>query len=507
MRRKIENSGYCSLRMGCRVTGRSSEVPPTVQYVDSLGSRQEIQGQWLVGADGKTGVVRKHFLEPTAGIRQQAGVYPYEGVWVASNLKMTLPTRQTHPDFLLWKLGYTPEEVYDLFWPAGWHFCSPPGKPTATGRFGPRADRTWRHEFRVDDESSGPIYSEELLWEHLMPSITLERDDSRGHEFGCPVEYPRDCITILRCRPFKFVHKCVNRWYDKRTLLIGDAAHVFPPFAGQGVASGVRDAHQLAWRLALLLEGGGDPAHRPGILDSWARERRRSVDDAALMSKAMGTICNNQPTFGIMAMTKAMGVLHSIPPLRRYEPIGIQERSGFCSVDGGFFMKDYNGGAHLAQIHVRSSLPSRPSVLSDVLLQQSGTIFTLLVIGNGDAKQRALLHLQTEAAITAAALSPRILSSKSIILYNPQDAGLPLVSDTASGLDGKPVSTPEVFSPVPTSEIKVPLAPGYNSASYLGRLGRSARFVIARPDLFVFACAKNEGELIHCLGQLKKLSS
>ena len=490
--------------MGCRVTGRSSEVPPTVEYVDSQGSRQKIQGRWLVGADGKTGIVRKHFLEPTAGIKQQAGVYPYEGVWVASNLKLAVPTPQTHPDFLLWKLGYNPDEVYDLFWPVGWHFCSPPGKPTATGRFGPHADRTWRHEFRVD-ESDGPIYSEELFWEHIMPNITLEKDNSRGHKFERPVEYPRDCITILRCRPFKFVHKCVNRWYDKRTLLIGDAAHVFPPFAGQGVASGLRDAHQLSWRLALLLEGG-DPAHRPGILDSWAQERRHSVDDAALMSKAMGTICNNQPTFWTIAVAKVLGLLQSIPSLQAYEMIGRKERSGFRSVVGGFFLKDYNGGARLAQIHVQSS-SSRASILSDALLQQGGTIFTLLVISSGDAKQRAYVYSQAEAAITAAALSPRIMSENSIVMYNPQDAESPPISDAASGQDGKPVFTPDIFSPVPISEINIPVAPRYNSASYLSRLGRSARFVIARPDFFVFACAKDEDELIHCLRQLKRLSS
>ena len=473
-------------------------MPPTVEYVDSQGSRQKVQGQWLVGADGKTGIVRKRFLEPTAGIQQQAGVYPYEGVWVASNLKLTAPTPQTHPDFLLWKLGYTPDEVYDLFWPVGWHFCSPPGKPTATGRFGPQADRTWRHEFRVD-EPNGPIYSEELFWEHIMPNITLAKDDFRGHKFERPVEYPRDCITILRCRPFKFVHKCVNRWYDKRTLLIGDAAHVFPPFAGQGVASGVRDAHQLSWRLALLLKGG-DPAHQPGILDSWALERRRSVDDAALMSKASGTICNNRPAFWLMAVTKVLGFLESIPSLRGYDMIGIKERSGFRNVGGGFFLKDYNGGARLAQIHVRSS-PRRASVLSDALLQPRGTIFTLLVISNIDTT--AHLYLQAEAAITAAALSPHIMSENSIVMYNPQDAETPPVSDAANGQDGKPVSTPDIFSPVPASEINIPLAPGYNSTSYLSRIGRSARFVIARPDFFVFACAKDEDELAHCLRQLR----
>ena len=90
-------------------------------------------------------MVRKKFLEPTAGIRQEYSDYKYEGTWVASNLKLSRPNPETHPDFPLWELGYTPERVYFLFWPDGWHFCSPPGKATASGRFGPYRDGFWRH--------------------------------------------------------------------------------------------------------------------------------------------------------------------------------------------------------------------------------------------------------------------------------------------------------------------------------------------------------------------------
>ncbi|KAK3313289.1 hypothetical protein B0H66DRAFT_536562 [Apodospora peruviana] len=107
------------------------------------------------------------------------------------------------------------------------------------------------------------------------------------------------------------------------------------------------------------------------------------------------------------------------------------------------------------------------------------------------------MRQQAEAAITAAAVGPPIMSSMSSIVmhvYNPHD-------DVTTGRDyGKSVSTtPDVFSPVPISEITVPLAPGYNSTSYLDRVGRSARFVIARPYFFVFAYAKDEAELAHCL--------
>ncbi|KAF9869768.1 FAD binding domain-containing protein [Colletotrichum karsti] len=498
----IENTSYCSLRTNCTVIGRPSEVPPAIEYLDSQKSLRMIRGQWLVGADGKTGIVRKHFLEPAAGIKQEAGVYPYEGVWVAANLKITVPTPETHPKFPLWKYGYSPEEIYDLFWPVGWHFCSPPGRPTATGRFGPHTDRTWRHEFRVD-EVGGPIYPEELFWEHISQSITLKKDPVRGHQFDEAVEYPRDCIEILRCRPFKFVHKCVNRWYDKRTLLIGDAAHVFPPFAGQGIASGVRDAHQLAWRLALLLRTNTDPDTNTDVLESWAAERRRSVDDAARMSMVSGTVCNNQPTLFILALAKLHEFIKSVPMLRGYDLVARQERRGFRGVPGGFFVEAYNGGARLAQIHVLSSLSQSP-ILSDDLLRQSGTIFTVLLIGNGNSEDTNELYMDAKDAISAASLNPNVLTEESIVIYDPLSGESQTNCELSEEEQNKAESHREIFSPVPTSGLELPRASGYNSTSYLARLGPSTKFVIARPDMFVFACAGSKKELTYCLDQLRE---
>jgi 2-polyprenyl-6-methoxyphenol hydroxylase-like FAD-dependent oxidoreductase len=204
-----------------------------LEYRRFDGSINTLRSSWLIGSDGKRGFVRKQFLEKVADIRQVNSSYCYEGTWVASNLRISLPTPETHPDFPAWKAGLTPLEVYDLFWPKGWHFCSPPGKPTATGRFGPFEKGFWRHEFRQDDWDSTTMNAEELLWEHLTPMIT-RTECGRGNAFKCPAVYPRDCIEVLRCREFTFTQKVVNRWYAGKTVLIGDAAHTFSPFAGQG---------------------------------------------------------------------------------------------------------------------------------------------------------------------------------------------------------------------------------------------------------------------------------
>lgn len=191
-----------------------------IEYLDIDRVVHQIRTQWLVGADGKRGTVRKHFLEASAGVRQEAGIFEYEGTWIAANLKITLPTETSHPGLPLWAAGYSPEGIYDLFWPKNWHFCRPPGKPVACGRFGPSPDRLWRHEFAVP-EWDDSMDANKTFWEHLSPMITraIQGPDS----IESPVTFPRDCIEVLRCRPFRFTHKVVNKWFSGRTMLVGDA--------------------------------------------------------------------------------------------------------------------------------------------------------------------------------------------------------------------------------------------------------------------------------------------
>lgn len=113
----LKNHLTCDLRTGCEVITRREEDDHTIiEYKSQTGEVHTIRTSWLVGADGKRGVVRKKFLEPE-GIRQEPGLYHYKGTWVAANLHITKPTPESHPDFPLWNLGYTPREVKEIFWP------------------------------------------------------------------------------------------------------------------------------------------------------------------------------------------------------------------------------------------------------------------------------------------------------------------------------------------------------------------------------------------------------
>jgi 2-polyprenyl-6-methoxyphenol hydroxylase-like FAD-dependent oxidoreductase len=482
MRDKVEESQYCELRCSSKVVCREElDSGVIVGYEDQAGSLRHIKCSWMIGADGKKGVVRKYFLEPTANIKQETGLFAYTGTWVAANLKINLPTPETHPEFPLWGQGLTPQEVYDLFWPVGWHFCSPPGKPTACGRFGPHSDRFWRHEFAEPDWDDS-MNAEELLWDHLLPMLT-RGEDEMGNPFPVGgVTFPKDCIEIRRCRPFAFCQKVVNKWFHNRTILIGDAAHVFPPFGGQGIACGFRDAHGLAWRLALLLRT--PIVEKPladRILTAWALERRQGVDDSTRLTMQNGKLTNEQETLGLFLFRRIMSLFPEPP-----SQLANVERSGYKSTKAGFFLSEYGGGGKLAQIYLQSRT-TRP-LLSDQLLTRGQTIMTLLITSKDCAREEA----NVKAILRAINMHSWIISEKSIVFISPDRRDAKVESTTEN-------ESHEVFYPSPRKDLlEKTIRPGYDESAYLRRLGWTTKYAILRPDYIIFSVARTLRELEQC---------
>jgi 3-(3-hydroxy-phenyl)propionate hydroxylase len=81
-----------------------------------------------------------------------------------------------------------------------------------------------------------------------------------------------DQVTVTRSAVYRFSAGTADRWRDRRILLAGDAAHLMPPFAGQGLSAGLRDASALGWRLGLVLDGADSR-----VLDGYQRERHSHV--------------------------------------------------------------------------------------------------------------------------------------------------------------------------------------------------------------------------------------
>ena len=93
-----------------------------------------------------------------------------------------------------------------------------------------------------------------------------------------------DRFEVKRRLVYTFNALVADRWRDRRVLLAGDAAHMTPQFMGQGMSSGVRDAHNLAWKLDAVLRGNAEDA----LLDTYEAERRghaKAMIDASVLMK------------------------------------------------------------------------------------------------------------------------------------------------------------------------------------------------------------------------------
>jgi hypothetical protein len=97
---------------------------------------------------------------------------------------------------------------------------------------------------------------------------------------------------LTRHARYTFRARWATQWRSGRILLAGDAAHQMPPFLGQGLNSGIRDAANLAWRLALVAKD----AAPPDLLDDYVSERRDQAETIVRESVGMGgIICMTDP--------------------------------------------------------------------------------------------------------------------------------------------------------------------------------------------------------------------
>jgi 3-(3-hydroxy-phenyl)propionate hydroxylase len=211
----------------------------------------------------------------------------------------------------------------------------------------------------------------------LRPGETREEMEKpeKIRELLAPWCKPED-ITIERTAVYRFHARIVDRFSKGRVFLVGDAAHITPPFVGQGLVAGLRDVANLSWKLAWVLRGQADLS----ILDSYDLERRphaRSVIDFALLMGRLVMPRNRLAAFGIHGL---MTLAQYIPPARAFfEDLKIKPPARFKD---GLFTKGRSRarlvrGDMLPQGLVRSS-HGAPMVPSDDAL---GPQLTLVGFG------------------------------------------------------------------------------------------------------------------------------
>lgn len=131
---------------------------------------------------------------------------------------------------------------------------------------------------------------------------------------------PWDCgpVEIERMAVYRFHGLVANRWREGRALIAGDAAHQTPPFAGQGMCAGLRDAANLAWKLASVLNGAAGDV----LLDSYQAEREPHVRSAIELAIGMGRmVCLLDPAAAAARDARMLAARESgAPPLPPLQP-------------------------------------------------------------------------------------------------------------------------------------------------------------------------------------------
>src|SRR5438477_3329290 len=195
-------------------------VEATLKHAD--GTIDEVTAGWVAGCDGAHSAVRELSKIAFEGA-------PYEHVFFVADIEVTG--------------SMVPEELNVYLWPEGFHLLFPM-----------RGIDHWR-----------------LVG--ILPRTLRERDDLTFEEVTPSVRQTAGAeLTFKSCSwysTYRIHHRRAAHFRDRRSFLLGDAAHIHSPVGAQGMNTGLQDAYNLAWKLALVVSGRAGAA----VLDSYEAER------------------------------------------------------------------------------------------------------------------------------------------------------------------------------------------------------------------------------------------
>ncbi len=119
-------------------------------------------------------------------------------------------------------------------------------------------------------------------------------------------------MTLARVAEYTFRAQIADRWRRGNVFILGDAAHLTPPFIGQGMGAGLRDAANLAWKLA----GVRDGTLAADVLDTYERERKPHARQMIRLALAVGWAMTGGGRAGNVARRVVLPRLRLIPGLR-----------------------------------------------------------------------------------------------------------------------------------------------------------------------------------------------
>ena len=234
-----------------------SDAGATAKVVAADGAKQTIQADWVVACDGGKSTVREQL-----GLRLEGMQYDGRYVIVDIHQKTKRPTER-------------------LAW------FDPPSNPGSTILMHRQPDDVWRIDYQLQD---GEDPDEAIKPENVLPRVQSHLSMIGENEPWEPIWisiYNAKCLTLPSYR-------------KGRVFFAGDAAHLVPIFGVRGLNSGFDDAGNLAWKLALVVQGKAEDK----LLDSYSVERVHATHEN-LRYGAKSTEFMSPPHHGFSLMRQA----------------------------------------------------------------------------------------------------------------------------------------------------------------------------------------------------------
>lgn len=266
LRRGLARFPHVALRLGVELTGLcQDERCVTATLRDAQGEQCQVRAAYLVACDGGRSLVREGIL----GL-------PFEG--------------RTHP--AKWVVIECDQDPLDAPYTA--LHCEPE-RPFVCLRL-PYGLRRW--EFMLfpgedGDQMLAPEKVRELLGRHVADP---------------------DRLNVIRARVYTHNSRVAGTFVVGRICLAGDAAHITPPWIGQGLNAGLRDAFNLAWKLAWILQG----RLKPELLNSYHDERHAHAKAMIDLADTFGALLSQRNRFVAWMRDRFFLSIKNIPKVRDY---------------------------------------------------------------------------------------------------------------------------------------------------------------------------------------------
>jgi 2-polyprenyl-6-methoxyphenol hydroxylase-like FAD-dependent oxidoreductase len=300
---------------------------------DGNGTSRTFEGKYLIGADGGNSFVR-------AALNVGYEDLGFDQAWLVID-GLQKRGRGNRPELR--------------------QFCEPE-QPGMTMQMGPD-HRRW--SFMIfDDETPEEALKPENIWRRL--------DRPEG---GTPEDF-----EIIRAVNYQFRSLIAERWQNGRVFLAGDSAHQMPPFLAQGMCSGFRDAHNIAWKLDLVLHGLAAPA----LLETYEAEREPIARATVIESMNVGQNVNERDPEKVRIRNEQLRALQ-----KKMNETGEKSLIAFRvpALEAGFIGGN-GGGVHVGQAKIATH--NQEGRFDDLV----GHGF-VIIARNGDA--RAALDPDTHA--------------------------------------------------------------------------------------------------------------